>query len=53
MVQSLKQNSMHGTEDDTELYMWYIAETRKTSSKMMKDDFLASYLKKNSTPVKQ
>ena len=40
--------------DDTELYMWYIVETRKTSSKTTKDEFLVSYLKnKNSTLSKQ
>ena len=36
----------------TELYTWYRAEARKTRSKMMKDEFYASYLKKNSTLLK-
>ena len=39
---------------DTELYMWCRATTKKTRSKMTKDEFFASYLKKkNSTPLKQ
>ena len=58
-----KQKSIHGEElnteqyawyrADTELYMWCRAETKKTRSKMMKDEvFFASYLKKNSSPLK-
>ena len=65
MVQNLKkQKNIHGAElkaeqyawctADTELYMWCRAETRKTRSKMMKDEFYVFYLKKkNSTPLTQ
>ena len=50
MVQSLKQNSVHDTELKIEQYTWCRAETKKTRSRMMKDEFYASYLKKkNST----
>ena len=39
---------------DTELYTWCSAETKETRSKVKKDEFFASYLKKkNNTPLKQ
>ena len=38
---------------ETEQYTWCRAETKMTRSKMMKDEFYASYLKKNSTPLKK
>ena len=64
VVKNLKQKSICGEElnteqytwyrVDTELYTWCRAETKETRSKMMRDEFFASYLKKkNSTPLKQ
>ena len=61
---NLQQKSIHGEELNTEqytwyravteLYMWCRAETNKTRSKTMKDEFFASYLKENnSIPLKQ
>ena len=59
----IKQENIHGEElnteqyawyrADIELYMWCRAETKETRSKTMKDEFFASYLKKNSTPLKK
>ena len=56
MVQSLKQKSIHGAElkmeqytwfgAETEQYTWCRAETKKRRSRTMKDEFFASYLKK-------
>ena len=56
MVKNLKQRNICGEElkteqyawyrADTELYMWCRAETKKTRSKMMKDEFYVFYLKK-------
>ena len=47
MMKSLKQKSIHGADlkteqyawyrDDTELYTWCRAETKKTASKTMED----------------
>ena len=36
---------------DTKLYMWCRAATKKTRSKMMKDEFFASYLKKKNNTL--
>ena len=61
MVQNLKQKSIHGAElkteqyawyrDDTELYMWYGAETRNTSSKMTEDEFFCVLSEKEQYPI--